>query len=400
MLRILHVIQSTDPRGGGPIAGIVQLRQADSRNRHEILSLDNPSGNLAKNAKMPAFAVGPGGLLGFSGRLVTWLRRHAGEYDLLVIHGLWRFHSFGTWIALRGRSVPYFVYVHGMLDPWFNEQYPRKRLAKALFWPWTEYRVLRDAAAVIFTCEEERVRARSAFAPYCCRETVMPFGIATPPGDPALLRRHFLEAFPHLEEKRLLLYLSRIHPKKGCDLLIEAFARQASVAPELHLVMAGPDQIGWADQLRRQAERLGVADRIHWPGMVEGDLKWGAYHAAEAFVLPSHQENFGIVVVEALACGTPVLISRGVQIWREIDECGAGFVEPDDLSGTERLIARWLSLSAAERRSFREPARSCFERFFRTDGFAHRWHALVGDRLRPRDGTVQGRACGKVAAHE
>lgn len=381
MPRILHVIQSIDPRGGGPIAGIHELRQADSANCHEILSLDDPDSDLVRSSSPPVAAVGPAGFLGYARGLVPWLSRHGRDYDIVVIHGLWRFHSFGSWLALRRRPVPYFVHVHGMLDPWFNEQYPLKRLKKSLFWPWTEYRVLRDAAAVIFTSEDERERARQSFAPYRCRETVIPYGIAPPPGDPARLRDDFLQRFPNLREKRLFLYLSRIHPKKGCDLLVEAFAQHASADPRLQLVMAGPDQVGWIKDLKAQASRLGIADRIHWPGMLEGDLKWGAFHAAEVFVLPSHQENFGIVVVEALACGTPVLISRGVQIWREIESAGAGMVEADDLAGTKRLIGSWLAFPGEERNAYRDRARACFEKVFRVEDFVSRWQQLAQDRL-------------------
>jgi glycosyltransferase involved in cell wall biosynthesis len=290
---------------------------------------------------------------------------------------LWRFHSFGTWLALRGSGVRYFVQTHGMLDPWFNEQYPLKHLKKAFFWPWTEYRVLRDAAAVIFTCEEERDRSKHSFKPYRCREEIISFGIAPPPGDPDHLRSGFFATYPELKEKRLLLFLSRIQEKKGCDLLIEAFAANAARDPRLHLLMVGPDQDGWAESLRENARQLGIADRISWPGMLTGDLKWGAYHAAEVFILPSHQENFGIVVVEALACATPVLLSRRVQIWREIIEAGAGYAEQDDVAGTASLIARWLDNSPAENQAFSARALACFQKLFQLSGFVGQWHALV-----------------------
>jgi glycosyltransferase involved in cell wall biosynthesis len=78
--------------------------------------------------------------------------------------------------------------------------------------------------------------------------------------------------------------------------------------------------------------------------MLSGDLKWGAFREAEVFVLPSHQENFGIAVVEALACGTPVLISRPVNIWREIESSGAGLVDSDTVEGCTRLLEQWLNL--------------------------------------------------------
>jgi glycosyltransferase involved in cell wall biosynthesis len=100
------------------------------------------------------------------------------------------------------------------------------------------------------------------------------------------------------------------------------------------------------------------------PGMLEGEMKWGAFHAAEAFALPSHQENFGVAVAEALACSLPVLISNKVNIWREIVAQNAGFAESDDASGTLRLLQNWIALSSAQRASMRENARCCFDEHF------------------------------------
>ncbi|MBC8094508.1 MAG: glycosyltransferase, partial [Akkermansiaceae bacterium] len=159
--------------------------------------------------------------------------------------------------------------------------------------------------------------------------------------------------------------LGRIHEKKGCDLLVEAFAKTrsefgAEAAEKLHLVMAGPDQTGWAKELRKLAGELGVGDRVSWPGMVQGDIKWGMLHASEAFILPSHQENFGIAVAEALACHLPALISNRVNIWRELTMDAAGFAENDDLAGTVQLLRCWLGLTSAEREQMRHNARQCF----------------------------------------
>src|SRR2546423_500996 len=107
-----------------------------------------------------------------------------------------------------------------------------------------------------------------------------------------------------------------------------------------------------------------AGDSISFPGMLTGDLKWGALSAAEAFVLPSHQENFGIAVVEALGCGTPVLISNKINIWREIEADGAGYVEGDDLAGTSNLISRWLATPAETRERMQQNARKCFANRF------------------------------------
>jgi glycosyltransferase involved in cell wall biosynthesis len=306
------------------------------------------------------------------------LRGNVANYDAVVSHGLWQYHSFGTWRALRGGRVPYLVFPHGMLDPWFKRTYPLKHLKKWLYWPWAEYRVLRDAAAVLFTCEEERIQSARSFWLYRVNPVVVGFGIAEPEGDATSQKEAFLSRFPALRGTRMLLFLGRIHPKKGCDLLVEAFARVAARDPALRLVMAGPDSVGMGHDLRRRSERLGVAERILWPGMLSGDEKWGAFRAAEAFVLPSHQENFGVAVVEAMACGTPVLVSDKVNIWREIDADGAGLVGPDTREGSAALLERWLALSEADRSRCGKRARESFARRFHIETATHRLLATIG----------------------
>jgi glycosyltransferase involved in cell wall biosynthesis len=109
---------------------------------------------------------------------------------------------------------------------------------------------------------------------------------------------------------------------------------------------------------------------VTWTGLLTGDLKWGAFRAADAFFLVSHQENFGIAVAEALSCSLPVLISNRVNIWREVKMHSAGLVESDDLAGASRILADWLSLDDLTRQQMRENARRCFDRCFDVAYFA------------------------------
>ena len=230
--------------------------------------------------------------------------------------------------------------------------------------------MLRDAKAVLFTCEDERMLARQSFWLYKVREAVVSYGTKAPPENAADLRSKFLAAHPMLLGKRVLLFLGRIQFKKGCDILIEAFAKVATQDPNLHLLMAGPDQNGWVADLQARAQSRGIADRITWPGMLQGDMKWGAFYTAEAFVLSSHQENFGIAVAEAMACGVPVLISDKVNIWREIVEDGAGLVNTDTVEGTVETLQQWLKMSLAEKQTTGLRAKSSFNKRFTVDAMA------------------------------
>jgi glycosyltransferase involved in cell wall biosynthesis len=162
--------------------------------------------------------------------------------------------------------------------------------------------------------------------------------------------------------QRFLLFLGRINEKKGCDLLVHAFTAISATHPDLHLVMAGPDPGGWRQRLESIAANCNCAHRIHWPGMILGDAKWGAFAACEAFVLPSHQENFGVAVVEALASGRPVLLTHPVNISQDLEADGCALVESDTQEGITRLLTRWLALAPDEKVRMAGRAKEIFAR--------------------------------------
>ena len=372
-VKILHVLSSADPGVGGPLEGVRQrgIRLQQLGHSVEVVTLDDPNLDFLKLFPLTVHALGPAsGSYRYSGRLVPWLKENARRYDAVIVNGLWQYNSFGAWRALKGMGVPYFVFTHGMLDPWFKRAYPLKHLKKWLYWPWGDYRVLRDARAVLFTSEEERLQASRSFWLYRAKERVIAYGTSTPPNGADELRERFLAAHPSLRDRRIILFLSRIHEKKGCDLLIRAFARAALTDPALRLVVAGPDQTGWVSRLTDLAREMNISDRILWPGMLQNEMKWGAFYSAEAFILPSHQENFGIAVAEALGCGLPVLISDKVNIWREVQSAGAGLVASDTLEGTSQLLSTWLTLTADQRRVMGSRARELFHQRYTVDAMA------------------------------
>jgi glycosyltransferase involved in cell wall biosynthesis len=364
-MKILRSTHTVNPAGGGPIESIRQSSAALLRRGHkvEVISLDAPDDPWVRDVGVPVHALGPGlGSYGYSSRFSGWIKKHGAEFDAVIVHGVWQYSSFGVWRALVGTKTPYFVFPHGMLDPWFKRTYPLKHLKKLFYWPWGEYRVLRDAAAVLFTSEEERRLARESFGLYRCNEVVVNYGTTTPANLHGA-REVFFDAFPNLRGQRFLLFLGRLHEKKGCDLLIEAFGKIGNSSEPIHLVMAGP--CAQPDYLRHLQQMAAAgAGLISFPGMLTGDEKWGALSAAEAFVLPSHQENFGIAIAEALACRTPVLISNKVNIWREIEADGAGYVDNDDLAGAASLLDRWLATPPEVRLAMEQNANTCFANRF------------------------------------
>ena len=368
------MVRTLDPSAGGVARAVLLLSDAlvAAGYEVEIVSLDLPDSPWLAETKLKGRALGASqSTYGYSPSLLPWLHEEGGRFDRVVVNGLWQYHSFAAWRRYAGSPIPYYVFPHGMLDPWFKRTYPFKHIKKWLYWPWAEYRVLRDAAAALFTSEQERLLARESFWLYRCREVVVNLGTVAPKVDGSSAREDFYRACPALRGKNFLLFLGRLHEKKGCEELIRAFAAFRDASPagnELRLVLAGPcTDENYLQRLQRLTGELfpnGNTAAVTFPGMLTGNLKWGAFAAAEAFVLPSHQENFGIAVVEALACGVPVLISNQVNIWREIVEDGCGYAENDDLAGTRRLLERWAASSPAQRAQMSALAGCCFaERF-------------------------------------
>ena len=178
------------------------------------------------------------------------------------------------------------------------------------------------------------------------------------------MRDAFLNKCPEIADKSYILFLSRVHEKKGADLLIKAYSSiRNSSSPKL--IIAGPGmETDYGKTLIQLVKENHLEDSVHFAGMLSGDAKWGAFYGCDSFALPSHQENFGISVAEALACAKPVLISNQVNIWREIKKGGGGLVSTDTLEGTKNSLDRWFNLSHDERSKMQQRARDTYKNNF------------------------------------
>lgn len=379
MFRLLRLVHSMNPVGGG-VAECIRLFgvAAEQAGCHlTVACLDDPTSAWLPSLPFRCVALGPcRNGYGYSPGLLPWLRSHHGEFDMAIIDGLWQYHGWAAQRALRGR-LPYCVMPHGMLDPWFRRRYPLKHIKKCLYWWIVEHRILRNAKCVIFTAEEERRKARLSFRPYHAYEKIAPLGIQCPEWDLSSACARFRKQFPDIGLDPYLLFISRLNEKKGVDLLIKAYRRlEASVdEPPARLVIAGPGRdTAFGKKLSRLAEG---SERIHFTGMLEGEVKWGALAGARMMLLPSHQENFGIVVAEALAVGTPVILSREVDIWKEVCNEGAGWAEADTEDGVFSLLQRQHSAMPDTWRDMRIRAKQCFRRHFEYEQSArHLLHLL------------------------
>jgi len=364
----------------------------------EIVTLDSPQADYLNDGDNTCYALGPGtGLVQYSSRLLPWLKANMGSFDVCIIHGLWSYHTFAAYKAIRhlkkhpgNKKLPRILIMpHGMLDPYFQQAKERKikAIRNWFYWKLIESRVVSEADGLLFTCETELLLARETFSPYHPqKEYNIGYGIEAPPVYSERMTKAFKTSCPDLNDAPYLLFLSRIHSKKGIDLLLKAYLELHNImklsSEKLpKLVIAGPgldSKFGKAlmEQLTKTPE---FENEVFFPGMLSGEAKWGAFYGCEAFILPSHQENFGIAVVEALACSKPVLISNQVNIWREISSEGGGIIENNTVNGALNMLIRWIDLTPEKKSQMGARALSAYQNHFTLNKTAQKIVKMIND---------------------
>ncbi|GAB4016665.1 hypothetical protein GCM10028808_45840 [Spirosoma migulaei] len=373
-----------NPIIGGPCQGIRHSIGALSKLgiTNEVVSLDNPNDDFLGLDPFPIYALGPDKRpWAYSAKLLPWLLENLSRFDVVIMHGLWLYPSYAVWKAIiQQKQQPnttltrFYIMPHGMLDPWFQKAEGRKlkALRNWLYWKVIENKVVNESDGLLFTCQTELLLARKPFRPYHPKQEInVGYGIEEPPAYTKEVRKAFLEKYSEIIEQPYLLFLSRIHYKKGVDLLVKAYwgilkERNEAKLVTPKLIIAGPGLETPYGQtiLQFVNEHPQLKSMILFTGMLTGDAKWGAIYGCEAFILPSHQENFGIAVAEALSCGKPVLISDQVNIWREIEAGESGLIAPISLDGTAQLIQKWLALTPVEQQLKGKNAKVTFKRHF------------------------------------
>jgi glycosyltransferase involved in cell wall biosynthesis len=351
-LKALHVIPAVAPRYGGPSQAIFEMCKALGERGVETklatTDADGPSrlpvhlGNEVdyRGTRTIFFSARFGERFNYSPALARWLDTHVTEFDVVHIHAVFSHPCLSAARACRKHRIPYIVRPLGSLDPWSMRQ---KWMRKRLMWQMAAGRMLRGAARVHYTTREEQRLAENSLS--LNHGVVIPLGVdveAIRDQGPA---RVFRESDSALGDRPYLLALSRIHPKKNYELLIEAFLAVAkkSELQNWRLVIAGDGDKDYLSSLQALSERLNGSDKVVFAGWLEGAAKSSALHGASIFVLPSLQENFGIAAVEALACGVPVVVSERMNLASEIKHARVGWVASLDTLEFSRTLAEAMS---------------------------------------------------------
>jgi len=362
-LNILHVIQTLNPRHGGPVSALWGLAyaQAMAGNRVSIYTTitkkkqkrnwDNTKNTLTKDDAITIHCAAAYTPLLLSSAFISLLRRMIEHFDILHIHGLYRFPvTYAAWLA-RKTGIPYIIRPHGSLDPFLYQQsrfgkmaLPLKRMYERLF----DIPNLNNAAAIHYTTKEEMERA--SFLGLRAKPALVPMGIDWESYRYLPAKGSFRRRLGLKNQTPLVLFLGRINFKKGLDLLVPAFSQVLQEAPQARLAIVGPDNEGYGLKVRRWCQEQSIEDKTFFVDHLGPEEVKQAYVDADVFVLPSYTENFGMTIIEAMACGCPVVISDQVNIWREVKEAGAAMVtsiDPAEIAPAIRRVLKDRELARA-----------------------------------------------------
>lgn len=337
-MKVLHVIEGLAPSLGGLSRAVAKLSEEMARRGAEVdivtttrphsEELFSPVG--VKVQAVPckfirAWAYAPG--------LSRTIKHSVKKADLIHLHGLWLFPHFVASRASWHAGKAYVVSPHGMMDRWALSQ---GRLKKQIYGNLIEWQTLRRAAALHAVSESEaRDIKRLGFT---SEVVTIPNGVDFTEFAHLLSPSVFRQRYPIIADKTVFLFLGRIHPKKGLDLLIRAFCHVDKICPNTVLIIAGPDETGYQKHLEDCLAAAGQLDKCIFTGMLQPEERLAALAAADIFVLPSYSEGFPIAPIEALAAGLPVILTDACNIpGIEEEECGI-IVRPETNSISEAML--------------------------------------------------------------
>lgn len=340
--RVLHYLDAVREEAGGVVRCVIDLCGVLAEQGCEVtlatLDAKDVPAHWREKSNAPRVVELP------AEQWTAELRQAAEQVDVLHLHTPWDRRNTGIAKTANSLAKPYIVSVHGMLDDWCMDH---KGLKKRVYLWLAGRRMLEGAYRVHCTAEGEAQQAGKWYPR--AQSAVLPLVVDMPNPDTLPGPQLATETFPALAtDDTKLLFLSRLHPKKGVDLLLRAAKLLVDRGTSFQLFVAGPGEPAYVTQLESLAAELGIADFTHFIGMVQGDTKLSLYQACDLFVLPTHQENFGLVLPESLACGTPVVTTRGVDIWPEIEAAGSTITDnqPESLANElERLLAERAALA-------------------------------------------------------
>ena len=357
-IKILSIIDSLQLEKGGPSHSLIDMALANQKNgiQHDVLMLDKRIKNKQKN-KINIISLENSILkYGFSLKLIFWLLKNRKNYDLFIVHGLWQFITLASRFLLRGK---YLVFTHGMLDPYFGTE-KFKTLKKKIYWFLFEKKNLLKSKFVLSNSKKEFHQFKNTFVnTNGIKFKIVNYGLFPKSLDFKINKEKFLKKFPFVKNKKTILYMNRIDPKKGCDLLIKSFAKIKNKRNYL-LLIAGDTNSNYGKEMIKLKNELKQENHIYFLNFLKDQIKWGAYEYSNFSILPSHGENFGVSIIESLYAKTPVICSNKVGISNYIKKYKAGMVIKNNEQSIISTLEKSFHLNEEKNKKLKENSFKCF----------------------------------------
>ena len=374
-LRVLSIIGTLVPKNGGPAKTILDQNVYFSKvkkYRAEIISLDrkhnlpkyfhnlNNISYFPRNSFFSKFK-----LLGINRypiqlNFLNWLIKNKNNYDVFILHGIWDFKNLIARLFIKNK---YYVFLHGTLNPYERKSF-FKYLKKKIYWFLIEKKNLLNAKAVLFTSKEEKKLSNNTFINTDdLNKLTVDYGIILEKYNESACSNKLFKTYPFLKNKKYYLFMGRVDPKKGCDILLQSIYLLGNKFKS-NLVFAGDYNNSTGEELKRLVTKLDLQEKVFFLGHVADDIKSGVLTNSKAMLLCSHDENFGISLVESLGYGKPVLTTYKVNTYKKILAYKAGYIANDNAKSFCRIINKFENLNLKQKRLMSKNARNCFNENF------------------------------------
>ena len=362
-IKVLRITHTLDPSHGGIATTLVDnsISLLSYGLSVDILTYDPHNSVFHKTNKIKIINKGPGyGGYGFSLKLLIWLYRNRDKYDHFIIEGIWQFSTLLARLFLKKK---YSVRIHGQLDPFFSKNF-LKKIKKQIYWMLVEKSNLMNSNSILLTSKIEKNLINKTYVnTNGIKKSIINDGILKPKINKNKMRKIFFKTFPTLINQKFLVFIGRFDKKKGLDTLLKAIVRLKKKKIQYKFFIAGKNN-SYTKYLKKFSNENKIDEYIVWSDKLSNDLKWGAICASQGTVLASNGENFGVAVVESLACSKPVLTTTKVNIYKEIISNKAGFISTNNPTSFEKILSKFINIKKKDLLTLNKSSYKCFNKCF------------------------------------
>lgn len=375
-IKILRIIGTLNPEYGGPAKAIIDHSHALIHKGYDvsIITSDKKNSKYYKGNKIKIINLGPAlGKYKLNLKLFFWLKKNRHKFKSFIVHGLWQFNTLVARLLLKKN---FYVFPHGQLDPYFKQEF-YKCLKKKIYWSLVEKKNLIYSKSLLLTSNNEKKLIKHTYVNTDgIKKKVVEYGILKQKLNIKKSENLFYTKFKKLKNIDYFIYLGRFHKKKGCEIILGVLAKLKKNKIKIKVLMAGPNN-EYKKKLIEDAYKLRIDDMIIWSDTLIHDLKWIALKKSEAMILPSHGENFGVSLVEAMSLSKPVITTTKVNISDKIFSTKSGIITSNNLNSFYKGVIKFLRFSKKQKIRLSKNSYLCFSKYFNLENNLESFKDLI-----------------------